>query len=201
MSTEQAIFTLRRAHVGDRNRLRAMQALSFRALACEFYSPAEIEAFLTYVGTIDEHLLAEGTYHLIEVDGEVVASGGWSQFRANFGRSADPAADLSVAKTRSVFVHPDWTRHGFGTRLMGRAEAEAFGAGFNEMELNAMLSGVGFYERLGYRRIRDIAVSMPEGVVFRGVTMRKPLTPEVARAPASSGTVEHRLTGRRCLAA
>jgi GNAT superfamily N-acetyltransferase len=178
-----------------------MQALSTRALTCEFYSRAEIEAFLTYVGTIDEQLLAEGTYYLIEAGAEIVASGGWSQFRATFGKSSDPVADLSVAKTRSVFVHPDWTRHGFGTRLMRRAEAEAFAAGFNGMELNAMLSGVDFYTALGYRRVRDIAVSMPEGIVFRGVTMRKGLTPDVARAPASTGMVEHRLTGRRCGAA
>ena len=92
-------------------------------------------------------------------------------------------------------MHPDWTHHGFGTRLMRRAESEAFGAGFSEMELNAMLSGVAFYTALGYRRVRDIAVNMPEAVVFRGVTMRKPLTPDMARAPASAGIVEHRLTG------
>jgi GNAT superfamily N-acetyltransferase len=201
MNTEQVAFTVRRARISDRNRLRAMQTLSLRTMTGEFYTPAEIESFLTYVGTIDDNLLAEGTYHLIEAGDEIVASGGWSQFRANFSSGADPAADLSVAKARSVFVHPDWIRHGLGSRLMRVAEAEAFGAGFNEMELNAMLSGVGFYEKLGYRRIRDISLSMPENVVFRGVTMRKPLTQAAARAPASSGVVEHRLTGRRCGAA
>lgn len=203
MSSEPITFTVRRARLSDRNRIRAMQTLSVRTLAPYCYSQPEIAAFLTYVGTVDDQLLAEGNYHVIEAGNEIIASGGWSQFRANFSKpgDGDPAADLSVAKVRSVFVHPDWTHHGLGTRLMRRAEAEAFAAGFNEMELNAMLTGVGFYTSRGYRRVRDVALSLPDSVVFRGVTMRKVLTADVAKAPAATGTVEHRPSRHRCGAA
>ena len=53
----------------------------------------------------------------------------------------DPAAGLATAKVRSVFVHPDWARHGLGRKLMQRVEAEAWSAGFNELEMNVLLSG------------------------------------------------------------
>jgi GNAT superfamily N-acetyltransferase len=191
MSVVSSKFVIRRARAADRNHLRAMQAASMRVLAAPFYSRDEIEGFLVYVGTMDDQLVDEGNYYLVETDGHVVASGGWSRFRSNYvqAHDADPAADLSAAKVRSVFVHPDWAGHGLGRRLMRRAEADAWHAGFNEVELNAMLSGVPFYRRLGYREVRPIAVAMPDRRVFRGVTMRKELSSREVAAPAMTGTI------------
>ena len=93
--------------------------------------------------------------------------------------------DLSVAKIRSVFVHHDWARHGFGRLLMSRAEREAFVAGFNRVELNALLSGVPFYRALGYRELKSIALGLPDGITFRGLAMGKPLGTEVLAARTS----------------
>jgi GNAT superfamily N-acetyltransferase len=170
--------------------MRAMQAESMRKLAASCYSRAEIEAFITYVGTMDDQLIDEGTYYLVETGGRIVATGGWSRFRANYVGPADgdPAADLTTAKIRSVFVHPDWKGYGFGRRLMLRAEVEAFTAGFDEAELNALLSGVSFYRALGYQDVRPMALSLPDRVTFRGVTMRKALASAVA--PDATGTIE-----------
>ena len=159
--------------MSDRNHLRAMQANSMRTLAAHCYSREEIEAFITFVGTMDDQLIDEGTYYLVEIDGRPVASGGWSRIRANYVGGAP--VDLSAAKIRSVFVHHDWARHGFGRLLMDRAEQEAFVAGFNRVELNALLSGVPFYRALGYQAVRPMALGLPDGITFRGLTMEKPL--------------------------
>ncbi len=190
MSTDSSPFTIRRARMSDRNHLRAMQANSMRTLATHCYSRAEVEAFMTFIGTMDDQLIEEGTYYLVEIAGRPVASGGWSRIRANYVNGAP--VDVSAAKIRSVFVHPDWVRRGFGRMLMNRAEREAFVAGFNRVELNALLSGVPFYRALGYGALAPIALDMPDGITFRGLTMGKPLgllvaasesAPAVAAAP------------------
>ncbi len=186
MHTDSSNFVMRRARMSDRNHLLAMQANSMRTLAVHCYAREEIEAFMAVVGTMDDQLIDEGTYYLVEVNGRPVASGGWSRVRANY--VADGPVDLSIAKIRSVFVHHDWARHGFGRLLMDRAEQEAFIAGFNRVELNALLSGVPFYRALGYQALRPMALGLPDGILFRGLTMEKPLG-KVA-ASTAAGLVE-----------
>lgn len=173
MNTDTSSFTIRRARMSDRNHLLAMQANSMRTLATHCYSREEVEAFITFVGTMDDQLIAEGSYYLVEIDGRPVASGGWSRVRANYANGAP--VDGAAAKIRSVFVHHDWARHGFGRLLMTRAERDAFAAGFGHVELNALLSGVPFYRALGYRTVRPMALGLPDGIRFRGLTMMKPL--------------------------
>ncbi len=178
MSIDSSSFTIRRARMSDRNHLLAMQANSMRRLARHCYSRAEVEAFIAFVGTMDDQLIQEGTYYVGEVGDRPVASGGWSRIRANYGGGTP--VDQTAAKIRSLFVHPDWARHGFGRLLMERAERQAFEAGFQRVELNALLSGVPFYRALGYRELRPIALSLPDGITFRGLTMAKPLGMETA---------------------
>ena len=109
--------------------------------------------------------------------------------------SATPPVDPSAAKIRSVFVHHDWARHGFGRLLMERAEREAFVAGFDRVELNALLSGVPFYRALGYQPVRPIALSLPDGITFRGLTMVKPLGMEASPSPTARATRRAGLAG------
>ncbi len=193
MSIETITFVIRRARMNDRNHLRAMQAESMRALAAKCYSAAEIEAFLIYVGTVNDQLIDEGTYYVVEGEGHIVASGGWSRLGTTSvtATGGDPAASLATAKVRSVFVHPDWARHGLGRKLMQRVEAEAWSAGFNELEMNVLLSGVPFYCALGYQPVRPIALSLPDNLMFRGTAMRKSLENAVA-APAETGVIDRR---------
>ncbi len=173
MSTYSSPFTIRQARISDRNHLRAMQIDSMRKLASHCYSRAEVDGFIAYVGTMDDQLIDEGTYYLVEMDGQPVASGGWSRMRGNY--VGTPPVDPKAAKIRSVFVHPEWARHGFGRLLMNHAEQAAVAAGFSHVELNALLSGVPFYRALGYEAVRPIALGLPDGITFRGGTMGKPL--------------------------
>jgi GNAT superfamily N-acetyltransferase len=184
MSTDSSTPIIRPARISDRNHLRAMQVDSMRRLAIQCYSRAEVEAFIVYVGTMDDQLIDEGTYYLVEVAGRPVASGGWSRMRGNY--IGTPPVDPTAAKIRSVFVHHEWARHGFGRMLMARAEQEAFGAGFDQVELNALLSGVPFYRALGYDAVRPIALGLPDGITFRGLTMMKPLGMDAPSARADT---------------
>ncbi len=180
MSMDSTTPILRRARISDRNRLRAMQAASMRKLATRCYSRAEVEAFIAFVGTMDDQLIDEGTYYLVEVAGRPVASGGWSRMRGNY--VGTPPVDPTAAKIRSVFVHDEWARHGFGRMLMEHAEREVIAAGFDRVELNALLSGVPFYRALGYEAVRAIALGLPDGITFRGLTMMKPLALQASSA-------------------
>ncbi len=197
MSLTPSTYVIRRARMRDRNHLRAMQADSMRTLAARCYLREEIEAFITYVGTMDDQLIDEGSYYVADVGGRIAASGGWSRVRGNYlGGGDQPATDPHAAKIRSVFVDPAWARHGFGRMLMQRAEAEAFAAGYDRVELNAMLSGIPFYRALGYAPLRPIALSMPDRLTFRGMTMGKRLT--LAVPPPATGTLGRPLDSRCC---
>jgi GNAT superfamily N-acetyltransferase len=171
----------------DRNRLHAMQAMSMRLLGRAFYTPEEIEAFLTYVGTMDDCLLDERTYYVAEDSaGHIIASGGWSRLRANYVDSTHTVVHSGhvTPKVRSFFVHPDWARHGIARRLMRRTEADIRAEGFGEIEVNATLSGVPFYTRLCYEPVRRLEIALPEGITFTGAVMHRRFAEDCAASTA-----------------
>jgi GNAT superfamily N-acetyltransferase len=119
-----------------------------------------------------------------------VASGGWSRLRPNYANATRPAglpaAEPTVPKIRSVFVHPAFARRGLATRLMDLAEGEARAAGFRTIELTATLSGVPLYLSRGYEETGRIAIPLPSGHRFIGVTMRKGLHAASTEEPISA---------------
>jgi GNAT superfamily N-acetyltransferase len=52
----------------------------------------------------------------------------------------------------TFFVDPEHQRCGVGAQLLAVLESEARAAGMRELRVTASLTGVGFYERLGYHR-------------------------------------------------
>ena len=115
---------------------------------------------------MDRELIEAGTYYVAEVDGTLVGSGGWQAVPL---RPQGP----SCAAIRAIFVHPDWARRGIGRRLVAHAEAAAAQAGFGTFELEASLSGVPLYARLGYREIERYCLAMPDGATLPVVRMKK----------------------------
>lgn len=169
---------LRTAEAGDRDALRAMQALSLRVLAAPHYPAHAIEAFIDRIGTMDDDLIEDGTYHCVVWRGEIVGCGGWSTRRPSYSvHEAGPAAGPGArrATVRSVYVHPRWARRGLGRRVMDKIEADITAAGFPRAELTATLAGVPLYRRLGYREDRLVRLDLGRGVSFRGIAMWKPL--------------------------
>ena len=170
---------LRRAQARDLPALHEMQALSVRRLCAAHYSPRQIEAILAH-GTMDDALVADGTYFVAEAGGRPVGSAGWSLRTPSYARAAGgavPPPAPGETAIRSVFVHPDWIRMGIATAVMAAAERDARGAGGQVAALAATLSGVELYVRLGYRRIACFQLAFENGVGVPVVHMRKRLAP------------------------
>ncbi len=105
---------------------------SAAAIFPRFYSQPESESAVRYVAQVDPMLLADGTFFVLEIEGELVACGGWSRRDRLYtgsgesigdGRLLDPAAE--PAKVRAMFVRDDWTRRGLGRRILEECKAAA----------------------------------------------------------------------------
>jgi GNAT superfamily N-acetyltransferase len=173
---------IRRALPDDIPALRAMQARSMRGLGSAYYGAATIEAFLGQADTLEAAVVEEGHYFLAEdAGGAVLGSGGWSRRVPGYAGGRAPLPE-HAATIRSVFVDPAAARRGLGSALMRRAERDAAGRGIRRLELLATLSGLPLYARLGYRPIRAVVLTLPDGSRFSGVEMSKPLAEPPARA-------------------
>ncbi|MEJ2859277.1 MULTISPECIES: GNAT family N-acetyltransferase [unclassified Saccharothrix] len=131
----------------------------------------------------DTALIDDGTYYVHEVDGEVVACGGWSKRDklytgsgpgASDDRLLDPATE--PARVRAMFVRGDWTRRGLGRAILDRCAEAARAEGFTSLVLMATLPGEPLYRSFGFREVRRTRVPLPDGVVLDGVEMDYPLT-------------------------
>lgn len=60
---------------------------------------------------------------------------------------------LEAAEVYTFFVAPDRQGHGMGRTFLHFAEDLARKRGIKELRVSASLTAVGFYERLGYRRM------------------------------------------------
>jgi GNAT superfamily N-acetyltransferase len=186
ISSDHEKPVIRRARIGDRERLRRMQARAFRVLGRGDYTDAEIDSFLAHLGTMDDFLLHEGTYYMVEIDGCLAACGGWSRRTPHQGKSLAPAHALEapvVPWIRSIFVDPRYARRGLATRLMELAEREAAFSGYRRLQLTATLTGVPLYRSLGYETTVESAIDLPDGQRFRVAAMRKDIAPTERRAP------------------
>jgi GNAT superfamily N-acetyltransferase len=175
-------IAIRPARNEDYGRLQTLIAASARALSHDDYTDQEIEAAIAHVFGVDSELVADGSYFVVEREGECVACGGWSRRRTLFGGDQcagresgflDPRTE--AAKLRAFFVHPDHARQGIGTALLLHCESEAKSHSFTEMEMMATLPGVKLYRRFGYEGHEIVICDTAAGPI-RFVPMRKSLS-------------------------
>ena len=178
-------FVLRLAVEGDVAGLRELIERSVRGLQRGEYTERQMDGALGHALGVDTQLVKDGTYFVAEPAGEperMVGCGGWSYRRTLFGSDGGPGREaqrmepaVDAAKIRAIFVHPEWARRGLGTVILERCEAEARKAGFRRAEMGSTLTGVPLYELRGYRRVKDVAVPLPNGEVLPIVHMEKEL--------------------------
>ena len=116
---------------------------------------------------VDTQLIDDGTYFVVEIDGQIAGCGGWSRRATLYGgdHSAgrntallDPSRD--AAKIRAMYTHPAFARRGVGRLILAVCEAAAVSEGFTSLELMATLSGRPLYEVAGFiavERVEDRA--------------------------------------------
>lgn len=176
--------TIRQAAPADLPILSALMEQSVRGLNRQNYSDRQVESALAYVFGIDHQLIADGTYYVAEIEGEVAGCGGWSRNGRLYGGEEqvqwllkdarrDTAGD--AAKIRAMFVHPAYARRGVGRRIMQMSELAARRAGFRRLELIATLTGEPLYRKCGFLPVETFDIVMPDGVSLQAIKMEKPL--------------------------
>ncbi|UIP00864.1 GNAT family N-acetyltransferase [Halobaculum sp. CBA1158] len=69
----------------------------------------------------------------------------------------DDAGVDPAGAVEAVYVHPDHAGAGVGSLLLSDLEREARDRGLASLGMHASLNAVGFYERHGYERVREVA--------------------------------------------
>ena len=96
-----------------------------------FLDDAQIRASHAIMG-IDNQLIDDGTYFVVEHDDRIVGCGGWSRRATLYGADHSPGRDPALldpatepAKVRAMYTHPDFTRRGIGRLILSRCERAA----------------------------------------------------------------------------
>ncbi|HEY1049348.1 MAG TPA: GNAT family N-acetyltransferase [Prosthecobacter sp.] len=175
-------FSIRLATAADIPALEALIPLSVRALQSAHYSPAQMEAALGPVFGVDRQLINDGTYFVVEAEGQIIGCGGWSRRKAVFGgdrgragedTALDPASD--PARIRAFFVRPDWARRGIGRAILQACEKALKAAGFREAVMVATLTGEALYTAHGYTVEERCEVPLSNGLMLPVVRMSRRL--------------------------
>src|SRR4051812_9665268 len=77
--------TIRRATQQDVGALRALATAAAWGLCGGDYTPQQIAAVLRYGMSLDEQMIADRTYFVVETGRQIVAAGGWSYRAALMG--------------------------------------------------------------------------------------------------------------------
>ena len=176
----RATLTHRLAHRDDLDALRALMDAAISELQKPFLDERQIASSRAIMG-LDTQLIDDGTYFIVEADGELAGCGGWSRRATLYGgdqspgRSAallDPARD--AARVRAMYTHPQHTRKGAGRLILSLCEEAAGSEGFRTVELMATMAGEPLYRACGYEPCERV-VDDRGGVAVPLLRMSKPL--------------------------
>lgn len=173
--------TLRVATLVDATRIDALMKASAAAIFPSHYDAQQTASAIRFVSQVDPDLIVDGTYLVIEADGELVACGGWSRRGRVYMGSADAPGDnrfldpaTEASHIRAMFVRADWQRRGLGRRIIEESEDAARRMGFRRMDLVATLPGIPLYLAAGYvptAEVEDIVLA--DGVLLPCQAMTK----------------------------
>ena len=106
---------------------------------------------------IDTRLVADGTYYVVEHDGELAGCGGWSRRSTLYGGDHTPGRDdapldpaVDPARIRAMYTDPRYARRGVGRLVLALCDAAAAAEGFTTLELMATMAGQPFYSTYGF---------------------------------------------------
>ena len=175
---------LRVARDADIDAMTEVMRTSVLQLFPRFYDERQTASAAVYVAHVDPTLVADGTYFVHEVAGEIVACGGWSRRGRLYVGSGEQEGDdrlldptVDAAHIRAMFVRPDWTRRGLGRAILAAGHDAARSAGFARLDLGATLPGVPLYRAFGFHEIKPFVVTMPDGVTLDAFVMERTIDP------------------------
>ena len=127
-----------------------------------FLDEAQIRSSHAIMG-LDNQLIDDGTYFVVECDGELAGCGGWSRRATLYGADHSPGRDSGMldpardpARVRAMYTHPAFTRRGVGRLILELCESAARAEGFSRLELMSTLSGLPLYSTAGFEAIEEV---------------------------------------------
>lgn len=172
--------TQRIATPSDAEQMAALMRASVLAIFPSFYDERQTASSAIYIAHLDDALVADGTYFVHEVAGQIVACGGWSRRGRLYSGSGEHAGDdrlldpaTEAAHVRAMFVRSDWTRRGLGRAILESSSAAAKAEGFTMLDLMATLPGAPLYRSFGFRDVAPRVVTMPDGVTIDCIEMNR----------------------------
>jgi GNAT superfamily N-acetyltransferase len=155
-------FTSRLATEADADRLRIVMDASISGLQKGFLTDEQIESSRAIMG-IDNQLIADGTYYVVEHDGVIAGCGGWSRRATLYGGDTTPGRDphlldpaVDAARVRAMYTNPLFARQGVGWLILTLCERAAAAEGFTRLELMGTMSGQPLYTAYGFVPIEDV---------------------------------------------
>ena len=136
---------------------------------------------------VDNDLISDGTYFVVETDGEIAGCGGWSRRATLYGGSHSPDRDsklldpsVDAARVRAMYTNPTHARRGVGRLILTLCEQAAAAEGFKRLELMSTLSGEPLYTAYGFRPLERV-VDATGGAPVPLIRMEKPISGASAR--------------------
>jgi len=130
-----------RIRPADPNEWERLREIAVAAKAHWGYDPGRVEEWAAQGDFSPEGLRAKDFY-VAEADGQAVAF-------------ASLIPNGEVCFLDDLWVEPEWIGKGVGSRLFRFAEKRAAEGGARRLEWEAELHAVGFYERMGARRLGE----------------------------------------------
>jgi GNAT superfamily N-acetyltransferase len=165
----------------DLTPLRVLMDKSIRALLKPYLDDAGVEASFEIMG-LDTQLIDDGTYFIIEIDGQIVGSGGWSKRATLFGGDHSRGRDAALlnpatdaARVRAMYTDPEFARRGIGRAILNACETAARAEGFTRAELVATVAGQPLYAACGYTPLEHMTSVTSKGVSIPLLRMGKTL--------------------------
>jgi len=164
----------------DMEALKALMDLAISDLQKPFLNEDQIASSRTIMG-LDTQLIDDGTYFVVESEGQLAGCGGWSRRATLYGGDQTPGRSAALldprkdpARIRAMYTHPNHTRKGVGRLIIALCEEAAKTEGFTRMEMVATLAGEPLYRSCGYASYENL-VDDRGGVGVPLLRMRKSL--------------------------
>jgi GNAT superfamily N-acetyltransferase len=152
----------RLARRDDLDALKALMDTAISENQKTFLNESQIASSRAIMG-LDTQLIDDGTYFIVEADGQLAGCGGWSRRVTMYGGDQTPGRSAALldpmkdaARIRAMYTHPNHTRKGIGRLIISLCEEAVKAEGFMKMELVATLSGEPLYRACGFEPYEEI---------------------------------------------
>lgn len=160
-----APFTFRATTGRDVEGIGELLSAGYATALAQDYHPNVLKAALPVIGAPKPSLICSGSYFVADSgQGNFLGCGGWS-----WNGPVGGVAPRDTAHLRHIVVAPGSAGRGLGRLLVDHIIASAQGEGVRRLLCIASISSAGFYERLGFQRRGDVALTLGAGLSFPAV--------------------------------